>query len=257
MSWSDIDEYLAARAPNDHAAFEGVALADLEVFERETKLAFPGAYREFLLACGASCGDLYPFGTCWAYDFYQLAAVPPDEEFLADRLLRVGLFTDETAITPSDVYIDLGQDEREDSMLFDFEQDRLFDRQWLRPRGLSFLDTVGGGFFQSLQLQRYEHQTQLGVDLESGGERSEASAAIRETLSKLQLGDVLPASARLSTHASADVAALVEARETSTHVFVDLGSDDRAAVGRVAEVLLDNVSGLFRLESRQPMFEIA
>ena len=254
MTWSDVEAYVAARAPKDHAGFRGVAEPDLALFERETETVLPAAYREFLLRAGAAAGDLHPLGALWAHDFYLLAAVPPDEEFLEAGLLRIGLFTDESALTPSDLYLDVSQGECDDAMLFDYEQDQLFDRQWLRPRGLSFLDTVSGGFFQLFQT--HELETRLGLDV-AKADRVEAKDSIAEVLGKLGFEAVLPPSDRLSTHASPEVSALIEARTSASHVFVDLGGDDRRVLGRVTEVLLDNVPGLFRLEQRQPLFETA
>ncbi len=256
MSWSDVDAYVAARAPKDHAAFRGVAEPDLDAFEQETGRLLPREYRAFLLGCGATAGDLHPLGAFWAHDFYLLAAEPPDEDFLEAGLLRVGLFTDASALTPSDLYLDVSEGECDDAMLFDYEQDQLFDRQWLRPRGLSFLDTVSAGFFQLFQLGTHELETRLGLDVATA-DRVEAKASIDAVLCKLGFEAVLPASERLSTHASPDVSALVEARTSASHVFVDLGSDDRRALGRATEVLLDHVPGLFRLELRQPLFETA
>lgn len=258
MTWSNVESYVAARAPKCHASFQGVAKEDLEAFESETQTVLPRAYRDFLVSCGASGGGLHPLGPGWDHDFYLLSAMPPDEEFLENKLLRVGLFTDESSLSPSDIYIEVGEDESEDTMLFSFEQDRLFDRQGLRPRGLSFLDTVVGGFFQTLQLERHELHVQLAVDTESDTKRgtmADICQEVRKVLGDLEFAEVLPASDRLSTHATPDVSAMIEGRTTASHAFVDLGSEDRRTLGRVTEVLLDHVPGLVRVGQSQPLFE--
>ncbi|MCA9495180.1 MAG: SMI1/KNR4 family protein [Myxococcales bacterium] len=244
MTWSDVEAYVAARAPKSHAGFRGVAASDLTRFERETGTTLPGAYRAFLLRAGTHAGGLHPLGDCWAHDFPSFAAVPPDEAFLEAGLLRIGLFTDESALTPSDLYLDVSQGECDDAMLFDYEQDQLFDRQWLRPRGLSFLDTVSSSFFQQLQTHRLE--TRLGIDV-ARADRAETRSRIAEVLRTLGLGAVLAPSDRLSTHAGLEVSALIEARTSASYVFVDLGGDDHSALGRVTRALLDGVPGLLRL----------
>ena len=107
MIWSDVEAFIAARSPKHHAAFRGCELAALARFEGATQTVLPGAYRAFLQSCGVSAAGLEPLGVGWAHDLTSLVSDPLDDELSRAGLLRVGVLTDTSALTPSDLFLDL------------------------------------------------------------------------------------------------------------------------------------------------------
>lgn len=249
MQWSDLARFISAHEPAFDAAAKGVPLEDIAVLEERIECKLPDAYREFLLHCGESAGELHPLGPTWDHRFYRLVEDPPDETFLDHRLVRIGQHIDESAISPHDIFLQVETGESADGMLVDSEAYAPYDREWLAPRGLSFLDQVTRRTFGMFELQRRDEAARLIG--RPGEQQAEAFSKACDVLARGGLEIVLQPSERVAAMHGPATAALVIAREDRDVLLLELAGDDRKQHRRLVELLLDHVPSLKRARELQ------
>ncbi len=249
MGWADIENFVQSNDPSVLASARGVEENDLAAFEQSVSI--PAGYREFLQRCGGDAGTLHPLGPKWNAGFYRLAVVPPEDEFLENGLLRIGMHDDSSSITANDIYLDLSTSDGDDAMLVEHESDMPYAAETVEPRGISFLDQVAIQAFQLLQLEPLEHEAEL---ISSGAEtptQQEVLVSIRDVLRRRGLREILVPSDRVVALASDDAAVLIEAENDDPFVLLDVRGRDQKSLGNLVELLLDNVASLSRADSPQ------
>lgn len=106
MRWAEVYAYITSVAPDLAAGMIGIPEAHIVACETNWGVAFPPAYREFLLTLGVEAGGFRPLGAFAVWDFYEVLRDPPDE-YEPRELLRISTEVDDSLVTHIDHYLDM------------------------------------------------------------------------------------------------------------------------------------------------------
>ena len=244
MKWAEVYAYVKSVAPDLVADLVGVPEQHIVACETNWGMAFPPAYREFLLTLGVEAGTLRPLGGLVVWNFYDVLGDPPDE-YEPRELLRVGTEIDDSLVTHNDYYLDM----RTQTPDGDCE---LLTLEWAMPPRRAdatldhrtLLERIVEVAWTQLDAKRFEFSRMLtGVTEESGAQRLYASAM--ELLSGQGFVPSSPSSPRVACFvrdAPKPASARVSAR--GRVVTLSLASESERTIGQLAHVASDNLAGL-------------
>jgi hypothetical protein len=106
VRWAEVYAYITSVAPDLAPDMVGVPEEHIVACETNWGMAFPPAYREFLLTLGVDAGRFRPLGGYAVWDFYEILRAPP-EDYDPRELLRISTETDDSLITHNDYYLDM------------------------------------------------------------------------------------------------------------------------------------------------------
>jgi hypothetical protein len=244
VRWAEVYAYITSVAPGLAADMVGVPEEHIVACETNWGMAFPPAYREFLLTLGVEAGRFRPLGGYAVWDFYEILRDPP-EDYDPRELLRISTETDDSLITHNDYYLDM----RTQTPDGDCELLRI---EWALPPSRAdaivvhstLLELVVECAWIQLDAKRFQFSHLL-----IGATEESATPAHYTGIIELLLGQGFVASSPTSQRVTClvrDAPQPVSAEVTTSGraVSLSLASDSERAIGQLGHVVSDKFPAL-------------
>lgn len=247
MKWAELFEFMVQRDPEFGPGLVGVSRDDVETCQRELGITLPSVYVDFLVTMGADSGRYRPFGGNMDANFYSiLRQIPPEDYDIHEYFLIAWDMYDPSRVHPSDLYLDLRRSDGHDCALFVTDHEDWHADAPNQSR-LTLLQEMTWYAWRDFEAKRrkanrivYIHPPGARVSVPPSDLEPLRGKAL-EVLDRRGFSHMLPAQDRVDCLDSPSLSASVVVLDGCLRVV--LSGDDDFAIGKLVELLLDNVPG--------------
>jgi len=182
-------------------------------------------------------------------NFYRvLEQIPPEDYDIHDYFL-IGRETDASRCPMVDLYLDLRRSGPEDGEVVDAEQGSEWEPE--RTNDLTLLERLTRLAWRSFEAARFAHNRVIVVPVETVDELPAVRRRVLSVLSRGGHEPTLPPLPRIDCLGSETAASFLQTTSRFELVDVVVAEDDERRLGRLVEIVLDNVPGA-SVDERRP-----